>query len=155
MYRKSSPAKGLLIGLLIVSTIATFLILRGTVFSPGKQAKEVVEEFYRYEQTGDFSKSWGLFHSTMKERFGKGDYIQDRAHVFMNHFGVETFTFELGKPEKLKKWSSTKGGPAMKNTYKIPVTQTYKSKYGNLQLNQEIFVTKEKEHWKIIWDYNR
>ena len=53
--------------------------------SSDKQAQEIAEEFYSYyEQEGEFSSSWELFHSSMKQKFTKGHYIQDRAHVFMN-----------------------------------------------------------------------
>jgi hypothetical protein len=50
-------------------------------------------EFYEYEQLEDYSRSWELFHSSMKERFPKGDYIQDCVHVFIGHFGADTFEF--------------------------------------------------------------
>ncbi|OLS33964.1 hypothetical protein [Bacillus sp. MRMR6] len=156
MSRRYRPPKGIIIGsLLVFSVITVFLLVRWSLFSPGKQVKEVVEEFYSYEQAGDFAQSWGLFHSKMKEKFSKGPYIQDRAHVFMNHFGVETFDFELGEPEELKKWNLSKEGPEMKEVFKIPVTQIYKGKYGNFTLHQEVFVIKEKDQWKIAWDYNQ
>lgn len=157
MYRKKSvQMKRLVIGIgLLVGIVIIFLLVRGSMGSPDGEAVAVVEEFYRYEQEGEFSSSWSLFHSTMKERFTKGFYIQDRAHVFMNHFGVETFDFKMSEPEHMEDWKMTEDSPTMKNVYKILVTQTYKGKYGNFDLQQEVFAVQEKEKWKIVWDYNQ
>lgn len=156
MARKTVRSKGMFVGILwIVCLIILFLLIKGAFFSPGNQAVAVVEEFYQYEQAGEFSKSWSLFHSAMKVKFTKGNYIQDRAHVFMNHFGVETFTYKLEKPEELKKWKMSKTSPELKNIYKVLVTQTYKGKYGNFDLKQEVYVIQEKGKWKIAWDYNQ
>ncbi|WP_235846915.1 hypothetical protein [Neobacillus soli] len=154
--KRSVPSKGLFIGILLIAGILTvFLLMRWVFFSPGNEAKEVVDEFYGYEAGGDFSKSWGLFHSSMKEKFNKGNYIQDRAHVFMNHFGVESFTYTIDKPENLETWKMSKTGPALKDVYKVLVTQTFKGKYGNFDLKQEVFVAEEKGEWRIIWDYQQ
>ncbi|MFP7297181.1 hypothetical protein [Neobacillus niacini] len=156
MSRKSARVKGLAMGMVLLVCIMTvFLLIKGAWFSPDKEAAAVVEEFYLFEQEGEFSSSWELFHSSMKEKFNKGDYIQDRAHVFMNHFGVETFDFIIGEPEKIDQWKMSKTGPAMKNIYKILVTQTYKGKYGNFNLAQEVIAVREKDEWKIVWDYNQ
>lgn len=123
--------------------------------SSEKQAIDLAEEFYSYEQQGEFSSSWELFHSSMKKKFSKGHYIQDRAHVFMNHFGVDTFTYELSKPEKLKSWKMSEEETAIKKVYKLTVIQTFKGKYGNFDIEQDIFVGKEKDKWTILWDYNK
>lgn len=156
MVRKSASLKGFMVGIvLLVCIVIVFMLIRKSWFSPDKEAVAVVEEFYLYEQEGEFASSWNLFHSTMKERFGKGHYIQDRAHVFMNHFGVETFDFILSEPDKIDHWKMSKAGPAMKNVYKILVTQTYKGKYGNFDLKQEVFAVQEKDEWTILWDYNQ
>ncbi|WML58960.1 hypothetical protein [Neobacillus sp. PS2-9] len=156
MRKKSALSKRLLSGILVLAGIfAVFLIIRSAFFSSTGEAQEVVDEFYGYEQEGDFANSWGLFHSSMKKKFSKGNYIQDRAHVFMNHFGVETFSYTIGELEELKDWKMSKTGPSLKNVYKVPVTQTYKGKYGNFDLEQEVFVTEEKGKWRILWDYNQ
>jgi DNA polymerase III delta prime subunit len=73
----------------------------------------------------------------------------------MNHFGVETFDLAMSEPEKIDQWKMSKTGPAMKNVYKILVTQTYKGTYGNFELAQEVFAVQEKDEWKIVWDYNQ
>jgi hypothetical protein len=156
MSRKSAPFKVLLMGIvLLVGIVTVLMLIKATWSSPDKEAIAVVSEFYQFEQEGEFSSSWNLFHSTMKEKFSKGHYIQDRAHVFMNHFGVETFDFTISEPEKVDQWKMSKNGPVIKNVYKILVTQTYKGKYGNFDLKQEVFAVEEKEEWKIIWDYNQ
>lgn len=154
--RRSTSSKRLIIVILLIASIVIVVwLISRAFFSPGSQAKGVVEQFYDYEADGDFSESWSLFHSSMKEKFSKGNYIQDRAHVFMNHFGVETFTYTIGKPEELKKWKMSKTGPSLKNVYKVLVTQTYKGKYGNFDIDQEVFVVQEKGEWRIMWDYNQ
>lgn len=156
MRRRFQPAAGLFIGIgAIIIVIAIVLVVRILFFSPANQAKLTVEEFYLYEQEGDFSNSWNLFHPLMKEKFTKGHYIQDRAHVFMNHFGVETFTFTISEPEELKQWKLSKEAEDMQNIYKFSVTQTYKGKYGHFDLHQNIFTAKEKDEWRILWDYNK
>ncbi|MBY0146282.1 hypothetical protein [Neobacillus niacini] len=156
MSRKSASFKGLVMGMvLLICIVIVFMLIKGAWNSPDKEAAAVVSEFYQFEQEGEFSSSWNLFHSTMKEKFNKGHYIQDRAHVFMNHFGVETFDFVLGEPEKIDQWKISEEGPAIKNVYKILITQTYKGKYGNFDLKQEVFAVEEDEEWKIVWDYNQ
>lgn len=156
MYRKSARYKRLIIGiLLIISIVIVFQFKRWTFFSPGRQAKEVVEQFYHYEQEGDFSKSWELFHPVMKEKFTKSNYLQVRAHVFMQDFGVDTFTYKVQKPEELKNWKMSKTGPFMKIVYKVLITQNYKGKFGNFEVIQEVFVVKDKGEWKVVWDYNQ
>jgi hypothetical protein len=156
MYRKSARYKRLIIGiLLIISLVIVFQFKRWTFFSPGRQAKEVVEQFYHYEQEGDFSKSWELFHPVMKEKFTKSNYLQVRAHVFMQDFGVDTFTYKVQKPEELKNWKMSKTGPFMKIVYKVLISQNYKGKFGNFEVIQEVFVVKDKGEWKVVWDYNQ
>ena len=156
MRKRSASSKRFLSGILVLAGIfAVILIIRTVFISSTSEAKDVVDEFYGYEQEGDFANSWGLFHSLMKKKFSKGNYIQDRAHVFMNHFGVETFSYTIGELEELKDWKMSKTGPSLKNVYKVPVTQTYKGKYGNFDLEQEVFVTEEKGKWRILWDYNQ
>lgn len=156
MYKKSARLKGSITVVLLLAAILTVvLLIKGIFFSQGKQAKGVVDEFYHYEQAGDYPNSWTLFHSSMKEKFSKSSYIQARPHVFINDFGVETFTYTLGKPEKLGHWKMSKTGPTIKDVYKFPVTQTFKGKFGNFELTQAVFVAKEKEQWKILWDYNQ
>src|SRR5437868_4025825 len=115
MYKKSARVKGIFtVVLLLAAIIAAVVLIKGMFFSPGKQAKGVVDEFYHYEQAGDYTKSWMLFHSAMKGKFSKSSYIQARPHVFINDFGVETFSYTIGKPEKLSNWKMTKTGPTIK-----------------------------------------
>jgi hypothetical protein len=144
-------------GVLIVAVIAIlFFVLILSLFfgsSPSSQAKEVAEVFYKYEQKGDFGNSWELFHPQMKDKFSKSSYIQDRNHVFVGHFGTDTFTYTIGDPEHHKKWSMSKGADELKEVYQVPITQTYKSKFGTFTIHQEIFVAKADGEWLILWDY--
>jgi hypothetical protein len=155
MGRKKGVANRLIpliLGLLLAGV--TVWLVTGH-FSGERRAKEAVQRFYAYEQQGAFAESWELFHGQMKNKFAKGPYIQDRAHVFMNHFGVETFTFSIGEADKLDSWTMEKGAKPLKEVYKMTVTQTYKSKYGNFDLRQDVFAAKEKDEWKIMWNYQK
>ncbi|MFC7321729.1 hypothetical protein [Halobacillus campisalis] len=134
----------------IAVTIAIFIYT-----SPEQQAKRIVESFYTYEQEGNFSDSWELLHPFMKEKFAKGSYLQDRAHVFMNHFGVTTFTFSLEGSKKIKNWTMEKDRDPIGVVYATTVIQTYKGKYGHFKLHQEVFVAKVEGEWVILWDYNK
>lgn len=120
-----------------------------------KKAEEAVRKFYQYEQKGNFSESWDMFHPLMQERFSKGHYIQDRAHVFLNHFGVDTFDVVLGDAEKMDRWKMTGEAEPLEDVYKVPVTMVYKGKYGNFNIQQDVFAVKEEGEWKILWDYKK
>ena len=121
--------------------------------SPEAIAQETVTSFYTYEQSGDFSGSWDLFHSQMQERFPKSQYIEQRNLVFVSSFGVNTFDYTVGKAESMKTWKMTKDSVSLKNVYKVPITQTYKSTFGTFTLQQDVFVAKEKDEWRLLWSY--
>ena len=153
MFKKRRNKSRLLVSLLLAAAGAGLLF--GTFHSSsGQEAKEAVNAFYQFEQAGDFSKSWELFHSDMKKQFPKGSYIQDRSHVFMNHFGVETFAYTLNKAEEIKSWRMSKESAAYSSVYKVTVVQTYNGKYGRFHIHQDVFAVKEQKEWKLLWDYN-
>lgn len=142
-----------LIGILLIAFLIFFLRL--LLFSTSSQAADTVEKFYQHEQEGNFSDSWELFHPYMKERFTKSSFIQDRAHVFIGHFGADTFLYEISKPEKFDNWKPEDGKRNFKSGYKMVVTQKYSGKYGKFNFQQEVYVVKHKGTWNILWDYNR
>ncbi|MFZ3577172.1 hypothetical protein [Virgibacillus sp. DJP39] len=145
-----------LIFLLIVTTgIVIMLYFLMKEPPPEDQAKEAVNTFYTYEQDGAFSESWAMFHPLMQEKFTKGGYIQDRAHVFMNHFGVVTFTYTLGEAVKVLNWEIEDGADPIPTVYGVTVTQDYKSKYGNFSIVQDVYATVVDDKWKIIWNYKK
>ncbi|WP_249869099.1 hypothetical protein [Oceanobacillus saliphilus] len=53
----------------------------------------------------------------MKEKWSKTAYITDRAHVFMGHFGVETFDFAIEDVGKVDNWKMAEDSPALKEVY--------------------------------------
>lgn len=152
MHKRKLPAF-LMIGIMI-SVLAFFLIYIFTLFSPSNQAMRVVEDFYSFEQEADFAESWELFHPNMKKRWDKGTYIQDRSHVFIGHFGSETFDFTIEKADELKGWKMSKEFPPFDTVYKFQVLQMYKGKYGKFNFEQIVYVVKNKGEWVIVWDYN-
>jgi hypothetical protein len=155
MRRRKSNQLILFMIVICVLLVCVFVAIKALSSSPAEQAKDVVHEFYSYEQVADFASSWSLFHSSMKEKFTKSYYIQDRAHVFMNHFGVETFSYTVSDQSELKKWKMSKDSSPFSLAYVFTVVQTYKGKYGNFDIEQEVFVVKEKDQWRVLWDYNQ
>lgn len=118
------------------------------------EATAVVNQFYSLEQAGDFGSSWELFHSQMKARYEKENYIQQRAHIFMQHFGVESFEFELGTSERIYNWRMTADSEELPEVYQIMVTLFYKSQYGDFKLVQPCYAAKEDEEWKLLWIFS-
>ena len=143
--------------LLVIISICFLLVLVGSInylFSPSYKSKKVVEAFYMYEQKGYFSDSWELLHPHMKDRWSKSQFMTDRYHVFIGHFGTETFQFTIKESDKIKGWRMAEGLKPFDVTYKFTVMQTYKGKYGKFSFIQEVYVAKDKDDWKILWDYN-
>jgi hypothetical protein len=135
-------------------TIVGLLILFVTsVFSSQNQPESVVREFYEYEQQGDFGSAWELFHSSMKKRFTKNGYVTERSHIYMSHYGVTTFDFTVSDAEKIKNWKMTKDGPIFKEVYKVQIQQTFLSKFGTFTIQQDVYVVKEKDEWKVAWAF--
>lgn len=119
-----------------------------------RQAGNVVEEFYRLEQEGKYSSSWELLHSSMHNRFTREAYIQDRSHVFINHFGVTTFEFTLTKPKRLDNWQKHEDAELL-DVYHLIATKEYRGKYGYFEFVQYVYVAREDDEWKILWDYRK
>lgn len=134
---------------LLLSGFVYFFILQ----TPSNQAEKAVEKFYEYEQEGAFSESWEMFHPYMKERFDKGDYLQDRPHVFFHHFGVNTFTFTLEKAELVRNWQIEEEVEPIDEVYKVTVVQYYQGLYGNFEIVQDVYATSLDGKWTILWDY--
>ncbi|WNF22690.1 hypothetical protein [Mesobacillus jeotgali] len=153
MYRKRfSPLKLYLVLFILVSFI---VVLTTVLLRPdSNQALTTVKKFYRFEQTGNFSDSWDLFHPFMKQKFTKASFIQDRAHVFFGHFGAETFKYEISEPKEVKGWKAASDGKPFKTAYKFDVVQIYSGKYGKFSFIQEVYVVRYKDEWVILWDYN-
>ena len=143
--------------LFVIIAICALLVLIGSVnylFSPSYKSKKVVEAFYTHEQGGDFADSWELLHPLMKERWSKTQFMTDRLHVFVGHFGTETFQFTIDEGSEIKDWKMAEDVEPVEVAYKFTVIQTYKGKYGKFSFLQEVYVAKDEEEWRILWDYN-
>ncbi|MFS0674033.1 hypothetical protein [Ornithinibacillus sp. 179-J 7C1 HS] len=123
--------------------------------TPSNQAQQAVEEFYKYEQEGAFAESWDMFHPYMKERFEKGKYLEDRPHVFLNHFGVNTFTFTIDDTKQVRDWQMEEDAEPIDEVYKITVTQYFQGIYGNFEIVQDVYATLQDDEWTILWDYKK
>ncbi len=144
----------LLIGLIFTIAFITLVVYAIVqFFSTEREVEKVVEQFYQYEQNGDFSNSWEMFHSSMKNRFDKSDYIQDRAHVFLEHFGVNTFDFTISEPVKIENYQMTTELANTQTVYRLIVTYIYQSKYGYLEIDQPVILAEEDQEWRILWEY--
>jgi hypothetical protein len=153
MYRRRAFSIKLALVLFILFSLI-FVLARAILEPDSSQALATVEKFYRYEQTGNFSDSWELFHPFMKQKFTKASFIQDRAHVFIGHFGAETFKFDISDPTEVKGWKAASGTKPYKKAYRFDVKQIYSGRYGKFNFIQEVYVVRYKEKWVIIWDYN-
>ncbi|UTR11907.1 hypothetical protein MM300_06305 [Evansella sp. LMS18] len=141
---------------LIIPLLLVFALIVAISYfaSPAQQAKKAVDTFYSYEQDAKFSSSWEMLHTQMKEKFTRNAYMQDRAHVFMNHFGADSFHFSLSTPKRKSSWAMSEGSELLHKVYKVTVTKNYYGKYGRFQFVQDVYATKEDKEWKILWDYN-
>lgn len=150
-YRRIKRKQLMAICFLIMLLFCLFALLFKSA-SPN-QAKKTVEDFYTFEQKGEFAASWGLLHKDVQARFPLKDYVTDRSHVFMGHFGADTFSFDIEKGEKHKKWRAEPNGQTYKDVYSYTVKQNYQGKYGRFSFVQYVYVTTEKGEWRILWDY--
>lgn len=141
--------------LISIAVAVIGIAVASLVTSLKTKPEKLVEKFYELEQEGDFGSSWDLFHSQMKERFNKDQYIQSRAHVFMQDLDVGSFTFDLGDTERHDEWRATEGGKALKNVHEVTVLQTFHSKFGKFTIEHPCYVVEEKGEWRLLWDYKQ
>ena len=118
------------------------------------EPEDVVSSFYHYEQEGDFGSAWELFHPVMKERFSKNAYVTERSHIYMGHYGVSTFTYEILEEEEVQNWKMAKDQEAFPTAYRLTAEQQFKSKFGTFKVVQDIYAVQHEDEWKIVWDFN-
>jgi hypothetical protein len=152
MRRRKNPLPLLFMG--IGGIILIFLFISVIGGGGERSPEQVIEEFYEYEQKGDFGNSWEMFHSEMKKKFGKSSYIQTKNHVFLGHMGVDTFEVEVGEIETLKKFPFSKNGPVFKDVRSAKVDLLFESQFGEMTISQVCYVAQEKGEWKILWNYD-
>lgn len=152
MRRRRNPTLKIIVFSLIFILVCLLLYV---VFaqSAKNRATSLVDDFYQYEKSGNFGGSWTLFHPLMKKRFSQEDYIQKRAQTFLQDFGVKTFSYTVGKAHHLKSWTFSKKAPKFKDTYKVPITQTFKSEFGIFTIHQDVYVVEDKDKRYILWSY--
>lgn len=141
--------------LLIISVWMFNLLSSPSTTQQSWTPKQVVAQFYQYEKVGDFGSSWELFHPLMKEKFSKNDYIQRRANTFMQDFGVETFDFTMGEAIAESSWKMSPLSPVLTDVTRIPVTLLYRSKFGDLKIQQDVYIAKEKDQYRILWPFSQ
>ncbi|KAF0996608.1 hypothetical protein [Geobacillus sp. TFV-3] len=152
-YRQKKIAARTAVLILVLAAVCA-IVLSFVLSSERRDARQVVQTFYHYEQAGDFGSSWELFHPLMKKKFPKDVYIQRRTHVFMQDFGAKTFEYRIDDIESLPSWSMSDRSKPLKNVYRVRVIQTFHSAFGVFEIHQDVFVAKEKGEWKILFPYN-
>lgn len=141
---------------IIVVVVVILLVIMIVKVMPGlgkQDPNDVVAAFYQYEQEGDFGSAWELFHPVMQERFSKNAYVTERSHIYMSHYGVETFSFVLGKEEDVQNWKMAKDTEEFAYATRVEVEQTFKSKFGIFKVIQDIYVVEEDDGWRIVWEF--
>lgn len=143
----------LLLSIMVYGFVATTSTLTS---SESLGPKEVVEQFYAYEQSKDFGSSWELFHPFMQEKFSKQEYIQMRTRVFLQDFGVDSFGVTVGEVQLESSWRMSPDSPVLSNVQKVPVALLYESYFGDLRIEQQVYVAKDDDkQYRILWPYNR
>jgi len=118
--------------------------------------RNVVEQFYNYERSGDFGSAWELFHPLMKDKFNKQDYIQTRSRVFMQNFGVETFEVKIGDYLLETSWKMSPMSPVLSDVHKYSITLVYRSYFGDLNIVQDVYVAKDDGgQYRVLWPYSQ
>lgn len=141
----------LLVAMVLLSII---LFIYNFVWSTGSfQAKKAVNLFYEREQSGDFGSAWELFHSQMKAKFPKEEYIQLRARVYMQQLGAQTFGYKVEGTDKIGAWSMGESSPAIADVYRMTVTQQMMSVFGDISIRQDVYAAQENGEWKLLWSY--
>lgn len=154
--RRNRRRSGGLSRIILAGSFILLLIIAGYWYIPTPsqwQAERVVSKFYHLEQQGDFGGSWDLFHSQMKQKFDKQSYIQKRAHVLMQDFGAQTFDYEIGHPRTEIVWKMSSDAKQISDVYWFPVYMTFNSTFGRFTIVQNVYVTKEKDEWRILWPF--
>ncbi|KAB8131034.1 hypothetical protein F9U64_13730 [Gracilibacillus oryzae] len=146
--------KTILFLLISISIIVLVFLFFSNLFDPEKKAARALELFYSYEQAGDYSNSWELFHSQMKDKFEKNYYIQERTYMYKENLGVSTFDFNYNIVEELPKWRMSQESGEIMKVYHYTVSQSFQGKYGTFTIQQPVYVTMEGEKWVILWNYN-
>lgn len=142
--------------LIIVIIVIIVLLIITVRFLTGfgeKGPEDVVDAFYQYEKEGDFGSAWELFHPSMQERFTKNAYVTERSHIYMSHYGVDTFTFDLDGEEEVENIRMEKDGEVFQTAYYMKVHQTFKSKFGTFTISQDVYAVKHEEEWKVVWNF--
>lgn len=150
--RRITPVQMIIVFMIILSFVLFYYnVLWST---DGYQARKSVVEFYEFEQNGNYGSAWELFHSSMHEKFSKEAYIQKRAQVYMQQLGASTFEFEVNKSKNVGTWGMSATSPALSDVQRVHVTQHMLTVFGELELDQEIFVSEENGEWRLLWSYH-
>ncbi len=139
--------------MIIIVALFLFISVR-FLFDLGKnEPEDVISTFYHYEEEGDFGSAWELFHPVMQERFSKNVYVTERSHIYMSHYGITTFEYEIVVEEEIQNWKMAEDKDTFPTAYKMIVEQQFKSKFGNFTILQDVYAVQHEGEWRIVWEY--
>lgn len=144
--RTTLPFTVVMMILLFVTTMTLFIMERPEI--------RVVKQFYEYEQEQEFWHSYELFHPHMQELFSRNNYIDQRGHIFVDHFDVDSYELEVGSSRKINEWHMSDAHEPLTNVYEVPVTKTYQSRFGEFSILQNVYAVKETDGWRVLWNYD-
>ncbi|MCV9884767.1 hypothetical protein [Metabacillus halosaccharovorans] len=147
--RKNAVPLVIVIILLIILIVSVRLFLSFANDDP----EDIVSTFYHYEQEGDFGSAWELFHLVLQERFSKNAYVTERSHIYMSHYGVTTFEYEIVEEEEIQNWKMAEDQETFPTAYKMTVEQKFKSKFGTFTILQDVYAVQHEGEWRIVWEY--
>jgi len=142
-----------LVMVIIISLIVLIVSVRLFSSFANNDPDDVVSRFYHYEQEGDFGSAWELFHPVMQERFSKNAYVTERSHIYMSHYGVTTFEYEIVEEEETQNWKMAEDQETFPTAYKMAVEQQFKSKFGTFTILQDVYAVQHEGEWRIVWEY--
>ncbi|WP_054754566.1 hypothetical protein [Piscibacillus salipiscarius] len=61
----------------------------------------------------------------------------------------------LSGPTEVQDWSMESGAEVIERLYKFEIAKTYKGKYGNFTIVQDVYATELEDGWRVLWDYNK
>ncbi|WP_226529244.1 hypothetical protein [Metabacillus niabensis] len=152
MRKRRGNAVPLVIVIIILMIV---LIVSVRLFSSfaNNDPEDIVSTFYHYEQEGDFGSAWELFHPAMQERFSKNAYVTERSHIYMSHYGVTTFEYEIVEEEEIQNWKMAEDQETFPTAYKLTAEQQFKSKFGDFTILQNVYAVEHEGEWRIVWQY--
>ncbi len=150
--RQSTPIQKFAITLLVV------LIVGGSLYAYFStrhyRVRSITRTFMNDEKQGNYGSSWDLLHSYMKKDFPQSDYEKMRSQLFLNDFKATSISYRILHIKHLSSWSPTTSAPKFNDVYKVTLSETFDSQFGEERLQSLLYLardSKNDERWRILW----